>query len=148
MRDAFTRHGQWHLLAFLKEIGCASSSDLSEPVSQAQFDRVKDNGLRALHPANQQGEPAVSHRVLNLQQQTHTPWRWPLCLQQCGCVSAPGKSRNDLRLFSADRLISMANYHQAAMSVVCRLLAVFGQSKMNTRFNAGMHGSRLACACS
>ncbi|DBB01157.1 TPA: hypothetical protein ACH3X1_001046 [Trebouxia sp. C0004] len=55
VRDAFSRHGQWHLVAFLKEVGCASPSHL-EPVSQAQFDRVKDNGLRALHPANQQGK--------------------------------------------------------------------------------------------
>ena len=69
VRDAFSRHGQWHLVAFLKEVGCASPSQL-EPVSQAQFDRVKDNGLRALHPANQQGGPlrpashTVSYRTL------------------------------------------------------------------------------------
>jgi len=69
VRDAFSRHGQWHLVAFLKEVGCASPSQL-EPVSQAQFDRVKDNGLRALHPANQQGGRlwlachAVSYRTL------------------------------------------------------------------------------------
>ncbi|KAL0029317.1 hypothetical protein WJX79_010004 [Trebouxia sp. C0005] len=55
VRDAFSRHGHWHLVAFLKEVGCASPSQL-EPVSQAQFERVKDNGLRALHPANQQGK--------------------------------------------------------------------------------------------
>ena len=53
--DACTRHGQWHLVAFLREMGIATTLDL-EPVSQAQFDRVKDNGLRALHPANLQGD--------------------------------------------------------------------------------------------
>lgn len=54
MRDAYTRHDKWHLAGFLKEIGFAAKAE-QEPVSKAEFERVKDNGLRALHPANQQG---------------------------------------------------------------------------------------------
>lgn len=54
VRDAYTRHDKWHLVAFLKEVGCAGNTE-QEPVSKAEFERVKDNGLRALHPANQQG---------------------------------------------------------------------------------------------
>ncbi|KAL3162467.1 hypothetical protein ABBQ32_010130 [Trebouxia sp. C0010 RCD-2024] len=52
VRDAYTRHDKWHLAAFLKEIGCAAKT-VQEPVSKAEFERLKDNGLRALHPANQ-----------------------------------------------------------------------------------------------
>lgn len=52
VRDAYTRHDKWHLAAFLKDIGCAAKT-VQEPVSKAEFERVKDNGLRALHPANQ-----------------------------------------------------------------------------------------------
>ena len=54
VRDAYTRHDKWHLAAFLKEIGFAAKAE-QEPVSKAEFERIKDNGLRALHPANQQG---------------------------------------------------------------------------------------------
>lgn len=54
VRDAYTRHDKWHLVAFLKEVGCAGNTE-QEPVSKSEFERVKDNGLRALHPANQQG---------------------------------------------------------------------------------------------
>lgn len=61
VRDAFTRHDKWHLAAFLKEMGCAASSE-QEPVTKAEFERVKDNGLRALHPANQQGWPCTRYK--------------------------------------------------------------------------------------
>lgn len=54
VKDTYMRLGQWNLVSFLKEVGCTPEVD-SAPVTQAEFDRVKDNGLRALHPANQQG---------------------------------------------------------------------------------------------
>ena len=55
VKDSYMRLGRWNLVAFLKEMGCNPGVDVA-PVTQAEFDHVRDNGLRTLHPSNQQGQ--------------------------------------------------------------------------------------------
>lgn len=58
VKDSYMRLGRWNLVAFLKEMGCNPGVDVA-PVTQAEFDHVRDNGLRTLHPSNQQGQQSL-----------------------------------------------------------------------------------------